>query len=107
MVIKSGEITYTFLGKPVDWIKRTFYNNKLNEKYLELSKKYHVEWDSNKANAFQHAFKSATLAYDLNEQIALEIGLFVEFATWSKDIYDTNKDMVNNKIGIEIGKNAF
>lgn len=107
MVIKSGEITYTFLGKPVDWIKRTFYNNKLNEKYLELSKKYHVEWDSNKANAFQHVFKSATLAYDLNEQIALELGLFVEFATWSKDIYDTNKDMVNNKIGIEIGKNAF
>lgn len=107
MASVTDNLIYKCFGIPVEWIKKNLLRDDLNNTYNNLNKKYGEKWDSDKANAFQHAYQSALLAYDHNENVSLGYGLFVEFATWTNDnVNDANKDMINNKTGILIAKEA-
>lgn len=77
----------------------------------------HKHMDYEKRNAFQHAYVSGYIANLLGEDIALLFGYQKEIITeydelianqydLQKTYLDTNRDLWNNKVGIEYAKKS-
>ena len=105
----SRRIIYDVFGRPVENWKQKYYKDDLNDLYTKLSKEYdeNHKWNSNEANAFQHAYQSALEAYNTNGYSSHFFGFFVEWSTWNPaEIKDINKDINNNELGIRLGLDA-
>ena len=100
----SKEDLYKTIGVDIEKIKKP-KAEELNKLYMEIAQQKGVGWDNNKANAFQHAYQSALDLDIYDEKTAIFVGEFVEWTIWEDaNIGDINKDLWNNRMGIEFAK---
>lgn len=105
---RARRLIYSVFGENVEKKKREQIVY-LNDLYTKLSKEYdeNHKWNSNEANAFQHAYQSALEAYNKNGYYSHFLGFFTEWSTWNPaEIKDINKDINNNELGIKLGLDA-
>ncbi len=101
MATFSREIIFHTLGQTIQHIK-SMQRGEINDLFVKFCESSNVSWDSEKANAFQHAYMSAKLVYEHSKEVSLFYGDIVEWATWDEnEINDINKDLYNNNMGVQ------